>query len=401
MPLYEYKALSSTGKQVKGTKEAPNKNVLRDTLAANDLFLTEAVEKGQAAANKKEKKTISFSIGQSISKEEIKNFTTQFATLQKAAIPLVESLNALSDQAENLAFKQVLSDIRRQVADGSSLAAALAEHPKVFDNLYINMIRAGESSGSLDLVLIRLSDFLDSQLKLRSKIVGAMVYPLIMIVVGILLMMLLFVFVIPRVTKLFEQQRKPLPFVTKLLLGTADFVSAYWPLIIVAAIGLGFAFKKWISTPKGRFTWDSFKLKLPLLGIVVRLIAISRFAKTLATLLSSGVPLLRALEIVKNILGNAVLADVVEKAAEEIKEGDSIAAPLRRSNQFPPLMTHMIAVGERAGKLEEMLDSVAESYENQINARVEALTAMLEPLMIVVMGGTIGFVVFAILLPIM
>jgi general secretion pathway protein F len=222
-----------------------------------------------------------------------------------------------------------------------------------------------------------------------------------MIVIGVLLMMLLFVFVIPRVTKLFEQQRKELPGITKLLLGTADFMTNYWWVVIIAGVGLVFAFKKWVSTPKGRLQWDTILLKIPIFGSLIRLVSISRFSKTLATLLSSGVPLLKALEIVKAILGNEVLARVVDKAHDDIKEGDTLAAPLKRSGEFPPLMTHMISVGERAGRLEEMLNSVADNYEEQTSVKVEALTAMLEPLMIVVMGGTIGFVVMAILLPIM
>lgn len=404
MPLYEYKGLSNTGKAVKGLRDAPNRAALKEGLLKQGIYLSEAVEKSQSAkasSGSPLKSLSKIQIGQGISKQDVKDFTSQFATLQKAAIPLVECLNALSDQAEKESFRTVLSDVKQKVSEGSSLANALAEYPKVFDTLYVSMIRAGESSGSLDVVLVRLTDFLESQLRLRSKIIGAMVYPIIMIVIGIGLMMLLFVFVIPRVTKLFDQQRKPLPGITKVLLGTADFVSSFWWLIIIVLVAGALLFKKWKSTPQGKLKWDGFKLKVPLLGPVVRMVAISRFAKTLATLLSSGVPLLKALDIVKSILGNSVLAKVVEQAHDNIREGESIAAPLKRSGEFPPLMTHMISVGERAGRLEEMLDSVAENYEGQINVRVEAMTAMLEPLMIVGMGGTIGFVVFAILLPIM
>ncbi|MFA5623892.1 MAG: type II secretion system inner membrane protein GspF [Bradymonadales bacterium] len=404
MPLYEYKGLNNAGKQVKGLKDAANRAALKDSLLKQGIYLSEASEKSQAskAGSDSPLKALSkIQVGQGITKQDVKDFTTQFATLQKAAIPLVECLNALSDQAEKESFRTVLVNIKQKVSEGSSLGNAMADYPKVFDTLYVSMIRAGESSGALDIVLIRLADFLDSQLRLRSKIIGAMVYPIIMIVIGIGLMMLLFIFVIPRVTKLFEQQRKPLPGITKMLLVTADFVSSFWWLIILVFVAGAYLFRRWKSTPKGRFKWDTFKLKLPLLGSVVRMVALSRFAKTLATLLSSGVPLLKALDIVKSILGNAVLAKVVEQAHDNIREGESIAAPLKRSGEFPPLMTHMISVGERAGRLEEMLDSVAENYEGQINVRVEAMTAMLEPLMIVVMGGTIGFVVFAILLPIM
>lgn len=403
MPLYEYKGLTAAGKQEKGTKEAPNKMALRQALLKNGIYLSEAKEKsGYKAQNEQSKKSITeIKIGAGVSRQEVKDFTSQFCTLQKAAIPLVECLTALADQAENETMKTALTDIKAKVQEGASLANALADHPKIFDTLYISMVRAGESSGSLDVVLERLTGFLESELRLKSKITGAMVYPIIMIVIGVLLMMLLFVFVIPRVTKLFEQQRKELPAITKILLGTADFMTNYWMFVIIGGVAIFFAFKKWISTPKGRLKWDTILLKIPIFGSLIRLVSISRFSKTLATLLSSGVPLLKALEIVKAILGNEVLARVVDKAHDDIKEGDTLAAPLKRSGEFPPLMTHMISVGERAGRLEEMLNSVADNYEEQTSVKVEALTAMLEPLMIVVMGGTIGFVVMAILLPIM
>ena len=401
MPLYEYKGLTTSGKPAKGTKDAPNKAALRDALLKNGIYLSEAKEKtgGKSAAGEKSHAAIKF--GDHVSKQDIKDFTSQFCTLQKAAIPLVECLNALADQAEKETLKAALTDIKSKVSEGSTLAAAMAEYPKLFDTLYISMIRAGESSGSLDIVLERLTGFLESQLRLKSRITGAMVYPMIMIVIGVLLMMLLFVFVIPRVTKLFEQQRKELPGITKLLLATSDFVTHFWWLVILLAVGAFYAFKKWTATPKGRMTWDTILLKLPIFGGVIRMVSISRSAKTLATLLASGVPLLKALAIVKSVLGNAVLGKVVEQAHDNIKEGETLAAPLKRSGEFPPLMTHMISVGERAGRLEDMLNSVAEEYENQVSVKVDALTAMLEPLMIVVMGGTIGFVVFAILLPIM
>ena len=404
MPLYEYKGLTASGKTEKGTREAPNKAALRQALLKNGIYLSEAKEKTGAKAqaeNEGKKGLGDIKIGGGVSRQEVKDFTNQFCTLQKAAIPLVECLTALADQSENESMKSALTDIKSKVQEGASLANAMADHPKIFDTLYISMIRAGESSGNLDVVLERLTGFLESELRLKSKITGAMVYPIIMMVVGVLMMIVLFVFVIPRVTKLFEQQRKELPFITEMLLTMVDIFTNYWWLLIMICVSLVFAFKKWVSTAKGRLQWDTILLKIPIFGSLIRLVSISRFAKTLATLLSSGVPLLKALEIVKAILGNEVLSRVVDKAHDDIKEGDTLAAPLKRSGEFPPLMTHMISVGERAGRLEEMLNTVADTYEEQTNYKVEALTAMLEPLMIVVMGGTIGFVVIAIMLPIM
>lgn len=399
MPLYEYTGLTKTGKQTKATLEAPTKNALREALLKKGIYLSSAVEKSGAKADPKAKKEIQ--IGGNVTKQDIKDFTSSFCTLQKAAIPLVECLNALADQAEKEKLKSALTDIKAKVSEGSSLANAMADYPKMFDTLYISMIRAGESSGSLDIVLERLTGFLESQLRLKSKIVGAMVYPMIMIVIGVLLLALLLGFIVPRVTKMFEQQRKELPGITKFLLASSDFVTNYWPLLIVFFVLAYLAFKKWTSTPSGRYRWDSILLKLPIFGGVIRMVALSRFAKTLSTLLASGVPLLKALDIVKSVLGNDVLGKVVEKAHDNIKEGETLAVPLKRSGEFPPLMVHMISVGEKAGRLEEMLNSVADNYEEQVSVKVEALTAMLEPLMIVVMGGTIGFVVFAIMLPIM
>ena len=402
MPLYEYKGLNNFGKPVKGVKEAPTKNALREALMKTGVYLSEATEKSGAKADAIKKSSVgNIKIGDSVSKQDIKDFTSQFCTLQKAAIPLTECLTALADQAEKETLKTALTDIKSKVSEGSSLADAMAGYPKLFDTLYISMIRAGESSGSLDIVLERLTGFLESQLRLKSRIISAMVYPIIMIVIGVLLMIVLLVFVIPRVTKLFDQQRKELPGITRLLLTITDIVNNYWWLIIIAVIGIVFAFKAWVATPAGKLKWDTILLKIPIFGGIIRLVSISRFSKTLATLLASGVPLLKAMEIVKSILGNEVLAKVVENAHESIREGETLAAPLKRSGEFPPLMTHMISVGERAGRLEDMLNSVADTYEEQVSVKVDALTSLLEPMMIVVMGGTIGFVVIAILLPIM
>ncbi|MBR4984989.1 MAG: type II secretion system inner membrane protein GspF [Proteobacteria bacterium] len=402
MPLYEYKGLNKIGKPVKGTKDAASKAALREALLKAGIYLSEAKEKTGAKADGENKKSFAnIKIGGGVSKQDIKDFTASFCTLQKAAIPLVECLNALADQAENETLKAALTDIKSKVSEGSSLANAMGDYPKLFDTLYISMIRAGESSGSLDIVLERLTGFLESQLRLKSRIMGAMVYPIIMVVIGVLLMTVLLVFIVPRVTKLFEQQRKELPGITKFLLASSDFMIHYWWLLIFIVVAIGYLFKRWTATKNGRLTWDTFILKIPLFGGLFRMVSISRFAKTLSTLLASGVPLLKALDITKAVLGNQKLANVVENAHDQIKEGETLAAPLKRSGEFPPLMVHMISVGERAGRLEEMLNSVADNYEEQVGVKVDALTSMLEPLMIVVMGGTIGFVVFAIMLPIM
>jgi len=405
MALYEYKGYATTGRnagrEVKGVREAANKQALREALLKKGIALSEAKEKNQALKEGSKSSKVSFSFGSGVSAREIKEFTSQFSTLQRAAIPLVECLSALAEQTENEKFRDVLADVKTKVCEGTSLAAAMADHPKIFDTLYVSMIKAGESSGSLDIVLQRLSDVLEAQQRTKSKVIGAMVYPMIMLIVGCILMSIIFIFVIPRVTKMFAQQSKELPGITQILITTSNIFTKYWFLIGVGICAIIYAFKRWKETPKGREKWDHIKIRIPVFGSVLKTTSISRFAKTLATLLASGVPLLEALGIVRSILENEELAKIIDGAADSIREGDSLSAPLKRSGQFPPLMTNMIASGERAGQLEQMLNNVADEMESQVNAKIEAMTSLLEPLMIVLMGGSIGFVVIAIMLPIM
>jgi len=287
------------------------------------------------------------------------------------------------------------------VNEGSSLADALGQHQKVFGSLYVNMVRAGEASGALDTVLQRLADFTEGQAKLRQKIVGTMLYPAIMLVVGGGILVLLMTIVVPKVTKIFETMNATLPFTTRVLIAVSNFLQNWW-FLIFPTLGLGiFGLVAFLRSPRGKPIWDRFALKAPVFGSLVRLLAISRFARTLATLLKSGVPLLAAMDIVKAVITNSVLSDVVEKARDAIREGESIANPLKRSGEFPPLVYHMVAIGERSGQLEEMLFSVADSYETQVDVRIGALTSLLEPILIVFMGAVIAFVAFSILMPIL
>lgn len=400
MPVYEYKGLNAAGKAVKGIADAESKANLRQNLQNKGIFVTEVFEGKKTTRSSGGEIDIKKML-EVVSLRDIALITRQLATLLRAGIPLVESLNALTDQADKEELKRVLSDIRRQVNEGSSLANALREHPKHFTDLYVNMVRAGESSGNLDTVLNRLTEFIEAQIELRSKIIGAMVYPIIMMFVGVVIMTLLFTFVIPKVTAIFKDQGADLPFMTQLLITISELFSNWWFVIIPLFIGGIVAFFQWKRTPAGKHRWDRFVLKVPVVGGLVRMIAISRFARTLGTLLSSGVPLLQALDIVKDILGNSRLVEVVEDARVNIREGDSIAQPLKRSGEFPPLVTHMIAIGEKSGQLEDMLENVAISYNQQVDGRIQALTTMLEPLMIVIMGIGAAIIVFAIMLPIL
>jgi general secretion pathway protein F len=263
------------------------------------------------------------------------------------------------------------------------------------------MVRAGEASGNLDAVLFRLAEFLEAQNRLRGKVTSALFYPIVMIVLGIAILGILMVSVVPKVTAIYADTGKALPWNTQLLIGVSHIVGDWWFLVIPVIASIVIGFRAWKNSPNGRQIWDRFWLKVPVMGNLARKVAIARFAKTLATMLASGVPLLRALDIVKSILGNTVLMKVVEDAKESIKEGESIAAPLKRSGEFPPIVTHMIAVGERSGQLEQMLENVAGAYEVEVDLAIGRLTTLLEPMMILMMGGSVGFVLFSVLTPIM
>jgi len=406
--VFEYTGLTEAGKNVRGIRDAESSKALRQVLRKDGVYLTDA-RAAEAGAVVGEQKTglsrevdIPAMLGfAGVSSQDLAIATRQLATLIAAGIPLVEALTALVDQIEQPRLKRIMGVVKQKVNEGASLADALREHPKVFSELYVNMIRAGESSGALDVVLVRLADFTESQAQLRNKIIGAMLYPAIMVVVGIAIVGILFVVVIPKVTKIFDDMNVTLPWTTRILIGVSSFARDYWYVVLVAIPALVFGLRRFVRTARGRAWWDRTKLGAPVFGELIRMLSLSRFAKTLATLLASGVPLLTAMDIVRNIVSNTLLADVIDKARDAIREGESIAAPLRRSGQFPPLVYHMIAIGERSGQLEEMLQNVARSYEAQVEMRVGALTSLLEPVMIVAMGGGVAFIVFSILMPIM
>lgn len=325
--------------------------------------------------------------------------TRQLATLVRAGIPLVGALTALIDQVEKEELKTVLSRVREKVNEGTSFAKALEQYPRIFPSLYVNMVAAGEASGTMEQVLERLADFMEAQSRLKGKVTAALVYPALMVLIGTVLISFLMIAVIPKVTAIFESMDRALPWYTQLLITISNFAASYWWLLALL-VGLGiWGFQKWRSTKEGRLKWDTFTLRVPIFGPLIQMVAVARFAKTLATLLASGVPLLKAMDIVKNVLENALLENVVVEATGSIREGESIAEPLRRSGQFPPIVTHMIAVGEKSGQLEQMLENVADAYDAQVETRVQALTSLLEPLMILVMGVAVGFIAVSILMP--
>ena len=402
MALFEFQGVNEAGKPVKGRRESDSQKSLRALLRREGVFLT-SVQAAETEATK-DGKAGRFDLKGLFSRvttDDVAIMTRQLATLVGAGIPLVEALAALVEQVENPRLQRIVAEVRQRVNAGMSLADALKEHEKAFSNLYINMIRAGESSGALEIVLVRLADFTESQAKLRSKITGALAYPAVMMIVAVVIVGILFTTVIPKVTTIFADMNVTLPIYTRVLIGLSTFVSSYWYLAILLAVAVVLGTRAWLRTPGGKLTSHRLQLRAPVMGSLTRLIAMSRFSRTLSTLLSSGVPLLVAMDIVRNIVGNIVLQEVVEKARDSIREGESIAAPLRRSGEFPPMVCHMIAVGERSGQLEEMLRKIADTYDTQVESKVGALTSLLEPIMIVCMGGGVAFVVASILLPIL
>jgi general secretion pathway protein F len=401
MPVFEYKALGANGKALTGLREADSPKNLRATLRREGVFLTEVLgqrqQKSQASRDVNVRRWV---LGR-VSAQDLAITTRQLSVLVGAGIPLVDALTALTDQVEHEKLKRVLGDVKQRVNEGASLADALGSHPKVFGDLFVNMIRAGEHSGALEIVLVRLAEFTESQARLRSKIAGTMAYPVAMMVIGTVIMGILFTVVVPKITRIFESTNVALPWYTKILIGMSAFASSYWWLMLLLAGGAAWGFVRWKHTKAGLARWDRFVLRVPVFGPLTRQIAIGRFARTLSTLLKSGVPLLTAMDIVKNVLGNSRLAEVVDQARDAIREGESIAAPLKRSGEFPPLVFHMVAVGERSGALEEMLANVATAYEGQVETTIGALTSLLEPFMIVMMGAVVGFIVFSVLMPIL
>ena len=400
MPVYEYRGRNRAGKKIKGIENAESKIALRKKLQGQGVFATDIFEGGQAQTRSQRDVDV-LKIFERVTLSDIAMLTRQMATLLRAGIPLVDALRALTDQTEKEELKRVLSDVRRQVNEGSSLARALSDHDRHFTDLYVNMVKAGENSGNLDIVLDRLTGFLDAQIDTRGKVVAAMFYPVLMFGFGILVILFIFAFVIPKVTAIFEDQGEALPWVTQIMINFSEFLTSWWFLIFPAMIGSVVGFLYWKKTPDGLEKWDRFILKVPTFGTLVRMIAISRFAGTLSTLLASGVPLLTAMDIVKNVLANTRLVEVVEDARVNIREGESIAGPLQRSGEFPPMVTHMIATGERSGQLEEMLLNISQSYQKQTDLQVQTMTQLLGPLMIILLGIAVAIIVFAVMWPIL
>ncbi len=413
MAVYEYKGLTTEGRSVSGIVDADNPKTARFKLRKSGIFPVEVLESHQAGSAMAPShpavaipppaggRLLRDMLAERVTIQELAVVTRQMATLLGAGLPLLEVLSALGDQVEKKLLKWTIAQVREQVKEGRSLADALAMHPRIFSPVYIQMIRVGEASGTLDQILLYLAQFLERQGQLRSRVLSSMAYPIFMLVISALVLVFLLNFVVPRVLSVFSDVHQVLPLPTRILINITWLLQGYWWLFLVLMFLGGLVLRQYLSTPAGREKYDEWKLKAPIVGKLVKLIALSRFADTLSILLKGGVPLLQAFDIVKKVVNNRVLEKALESARENIREGESIAEPLRRSGVFPPLVTRMIAVGEASAELERMLQKVAEAYQNEVDITLGTLMSLLAPLMILVMGLVVLFIVMAILLPIL
>ncbi len=400
MPVYEYTALDASGKKYSGIIDAASAFAARQKLRETNYFPVDLQE--SAAGDKTDLSVRSVgSIFRRVGPVQVATVTRQLSTLLNAGLPLIPSLSVLVNQSSNQELKKVLAQIRADVNEGNSLSQSISHFPRVFPPYYINMVRAGEVSGMIHVVLERLADFSERQQALKLKIRTALAYPLFMLLVGSAIVLFLITFVVPNITKVFEEMHQKLPLITVILITASRFLQSFWWILgIIVAGALAAANYLAANTAQGRRVWDGLKLKVPLFGPINRKLAVARFARTLGTLLQSGVPLLSSLDIVKNIVNNVHIAGAVQAAANEIREGESVSAPLAKSRLFPPIATEMIAIGEQSGNLETMLYRIADAYEKEVESSVSIMTSVLEPLMILGMGIVVGFIVLSVLLPI-
>lgn len=399
MPVYEYVALNATGRRLKGIIDADSPVIARRRLRETGVY---PVRIHTAAGQHRQSTGRSISLAglfRRVRAGELAAATRQLAILLGAGVPLIAALDALIAQAANPALKRRLAQVKESVNEGGSLASALTQHPKIFSPVYINMVRAGESSGSLDLVLERLAELGEHQQALRGRITASLAYPIFMFFVGACILFFLITFIVPDMVGIFREMHQTLPLPTVLLISCSKFLQNFWWTLLMgfgAGIVLLYQLKQTVSGKRWR---DAARLRMPVSGKISAKLAVSRFSRTLGSLLQGGVPLLPALRIVRNILNNVLIEEVVDQAILEIEAGNSLAEPLRHSRWFSPMAVQMIAVGEQSGALESLLHKVADVHENEAESQIMALTALLEPIMILLMGLAVGFIVVSILLP--
>ncbi len=400
MPVYEYKALNQKGKSCKGLIDADSEASAHSKLKAAGKYPTSLQETSSRNTDAQSGGLKNLHLFERIKSDEIHIITRQLATLLNAGIPLVNSLASLIEQTVNPALKRILAEIRDAVNEGSTLTNALSQHPKLFSNIYINMVRSGEASGSLDVVLERLADFGEKQKSLQGRLKAALIYPIFMAVIGTGILFFLISYIVPNITRVFTDMERALPLPTRILIFASDMLREYWWLGAILLAGLFFLLRLFLSQESGKRIRDRIKLSMPVTGNVTRKIILTRFASTLGSLLNSGVPLITSLQIVGSIVNNRLVGDVIEEAMEKIQKGNSMSSALESSPWFPPIFIQMVGVGEQSGQLESMLDKVAKTYEREVETAILGMTSLIEPIMITTMGAAVGFVVLSILLPI-
>ena len=394
MPTYIYAGRTRKGRVTKGQLDAADERIARIQLKRRNIDVTKLKQKPKDLFG-----SVSF-LQPRVTAKDIVVFTRQFSTMIDAGLPLVQGLNMLTEQSQNKTFKRILSQVTRDVEGGSTLADALGKHPKVFDSLYVNLVAAGEVGGILDTILQRLAAYIEKTQKLKSQIKGALTYPAVVVAIAIIVIAVIMIFVIPVFQDMFSSFGKALPAPTQLVVNMSDFTKSNIHWMILGLIILAFAFKRYRGTASGRRRVDSVLLRLPIIGELIRKVAVARFTRTLGTMIKSGVPILDALEITARTAGNVIVEEVVMDARSSIAEGQTIAEPLAESIIFPGMVTQMISVGESTGALDAMLEKIADFYDDEVDATVAAMTSMLEPLLMLFLGGSIGGLVIAMYLPI-
>ena len=400
MPVYEYTCLDNSGKTLKGILDADSPVAARQKLRGSGMFPVEIREAVSKPKGLPSGPVSLFGFLKGVKPGEISVMTRQLSILLGAGVPLVKSLEALISQIANPMLKKIMAQIKESVNEGNSLAFSLSQHPKLFSNLYINMVHSGEASGSLDVVLDRLAEFGEHQQALRGRFKAALAYPVFMSLIGTFVLFFLITFIVPNITKIFTEMHQTLPLSTMVLIEVSNFLlSFWWGILLAFLIGI-VILRHSIKRPGIHYIWDKLKLCIPVLGPINQKISLSRFGRTLGSLLQSGVPLIAALQIVGKIVDNFLIAGDIDNAVEDIQAGKSLASTLDQSRWFPSIAIQMISVGEQSGELETMLNKIADTHEREVESHIMALTSMLEPVMILVMGLIVGFVVISILLPI-
>ncbi len=395
MPTYKYTAKTHDGQNVMGKIIANNQTEVIEKLREKKLIIITINEV-------KESSLFKASVGRKkVKQEDLVIFTRQLSTMIEAGIPILQSLDALQEQMTQPYFKTVISTMRDDIQLGSSLSAAFAKHPRVFDTLYVNMVRVGETGGVLSGLLDRISGYLEKSMRLTQKVKSALIYPAVVITMAGLITAFLLVKVVPTFAGIYTSFGRELPYMTQLLISVSNTLKTQLLYYVVGFIVLGFLLRQWYKTDRGALMIDTAKLRIPVIGDLLRKVAISRFSRTLATLVQSGVPILESLDIVGKSIGNKLLEVVVVDIKNNVREGESIATPLIKSNVFPPMVTRMIAIGEKSGQLEKMLTKIAEFYDDQVDAAVAGLTSIIEPVIIGFLGIVVGFIVIALFLPIL